>query len=79
MKVILIFHQEFFVKFRKKFERYKRNKNDNKLLSSIIETIKITEIIKVIKVIKMSELRMIIARIWEYRNKSIRNELIIRW
>ena len=63
MKATLIFHQEFSIRFRKRFERCKKNKDDNRLLLSIARTIEIAETIRVAKAIRTSELRMIIARI----------------
>ena len=46
----------------------------------IIKMIKIneiTEMIKIIKVIEMNELKRIIIKIQEYKNKLIKNKLII--
>ena len=77
MKIIFIFHQEFFVEVRKSFEECSRSKSD-RLLFSIVEIIEITKIIRIAKMIEMSELRQITMRIREYKNKSIENELIIK-
>ena len=62
MKAILIFHQEFLVRFRKRLERCKRDKDDNRFLSSIAGMIGVTGMIRVVRAIRTSELRTIIAR-----------------
>ena len=84
MKVILMFHQELSIRFRKRFERCKRDKDDSKLLPSIIETIEVAGMIRVVRAIRIveaierSELRRVMIRTQEHRNESIRNELITR-
>ena len=54
MKAILIFHQEFSIEIRKRFEKCKRSKSDNRFLPPVAGTIGIVGAIRIAKAIRTS-------------------------
>src|SRR5438552_5644749 len=77
-KATLVFHQEFPVGIRKRFEGCRRSRGSSRLLPPIAGTIGIAGAVKVAEAIGTGELRGPTMRTRGHRSRSIRGELIAR-
>ena len=93
-KAILMFHQEFPIGIRKRFEGCRRSRGDSRFLSPVAGTIGVAGAVRIAKAIRTGgiagavriaeaigtgELRRATTRARGHRSGSVRNELIARW